>query len=95
MRTHSHELHSEIGQWTTPKTLWAKRICHLCESMSVEDENDFHLECPAYTYIRSQFQNLCFNSDLSNLLAPLNYCNLEVPLLKIFEHMNNILKLIK
>ena len=48
----SHELHSEIGCWSIPKTPWAERVCHLCESMSIEDENHFLLECLAYTHIK-------------------------------------------
>ena len=42
--TSSHELHRETGCWFIPKTPWAERVCHLCESMSVEDENHFILE---------------------------------------------------
>ena len=45
IRTNSHELHSETRRWYIPKIPWAaKRVCHLCESMSVEDENHFLLE---------------------------------------------------
>lgn len=29
IRTNSHELHSETERWTTPKTLWEERICHV------------------------------------------------------------------
>ena len=28
IRTNSHELHSETGGWTVPKTPWMERICH-------------------------------------------------------------------
>ena len=42
-RTNSHELHTEIGHWSIPKTPWTERVCHLCESMSVDDENHFLL----------------------------------------------------
>ena len=58
IRTNSHELHSETGRWAVPKTPWVQRIFHLCENMNIEDEKHFLLECPAYTYIRSQFHNL-------------------------------------
>ena len=51
--TDSHKLHSKKGSWSIPKTPWEKRFCHLCESMSVEDENHFLLECLAYIHIRS------------------------------------------
>ena len=49
----SHELHSETGRWTFPKTKWVKRIYHICETMSVEDENHFLLDYTAYTRTRS------------------------------------------
>ena len=62
IRKNSHELHSERGRWRVPKTPWVERICHLCENMNIEDENNFLLECPAYTHIRSQFHNLCCNT---------------------------------
>jgi hypothetical protein len=62
--TDSHELHSENRCWTIPKTPWDARICHLCDTKRVEDENHFLLECPMYTQIRSQFQNICHNINL-------------------------------
>ena len=37
IRTNSHELHRETWCWSIPKTPWAERVFHLCESMSVED----------------------------------------------------------
>ena len=55
IRTNSHELHRETGSWSIPKTPWAERVCHLCESMRVEDENHFLLECLVYTHIRYEF----------------------------------------
>ena len=42
IRTNSHE-----------ETPWAKRICHLSETMSVENEKQFPLDCPVYIHIRS------------------------------------------
>ena len=67
IKTKSHELHSETGSWAVPKIPWMERICHLCENMNIEDENHFLLECFAYNHIRSQFHNLCCNTDLPNL----------------------------
>ena len=32
IRMNSHELHSETGRWSIPKTTWAKKVFHLCES---------------------------------------------------------------
>ena len=91
IRMNSHELHSQIGHWTVPKTPWVERICHLCENRNIEDENHFLLDCPAYTHIRSQFHNLCCNTDLPSLLTCQNYSEL-VLLTKLFEHRNTILK---
>ena len=92
IRTNSHELHSETGRWTVPKTPWVERICHLCESKNIEDENRFLLECPAYTHIRSQFHNLCCNTEIPSLLACQNYSKLGTLLSKLFEHRNITLK---
>ena len=58
IRTNSHELHSETGHWSIPKTPWAEKVFHLSESMSIEDENNFLLECLAYTHIRYEFHSI-------------------------------------
>ena len=84
IRTNSHELHSETGHWYIPKTPWAERVFHLCESMSVEDENHFLLECLAYTYIRSEFHSIVYNTNLYNLLTCKNYSELGNLLGKFF-----------
>ena len=88
----SHELHSESGHWAIPKTPWVERIFHLYENMNIEDENHFLLEFPAYTHIRSQFHNLCCNTDLPSLLTCQNHSELEMLLSKPFQHKNTILK---
>ena len=88
----SHEVHSEIGHCIVPKTPWVERIFHLCENRNIEDENHFVLKCPAYTHIRSQFHNLCCNSNLPSILTCQNYSELETLLTKLFEHRNTILK---
>lgn len=36
--TNSHELHSEIGGFSIPKTPWDEGICHLCHSKRVDYE---------------------------------------------------------
>ena len=91
-RTNSHELHREKGHWSIPKTPWAERVFHLCESMSVEDENHFLLECLAYTQNRYEFHNICYNTNLYNLLTFQNYSEFGKILGNLFEHKNNILK---
>jgi hypothetical protein len=67
IRTNSHELHSETRRWTTSKTPWDEKICHLCDTKRVEDEKHLLLDCPAHTHIRSQFKNVSHNRDLLNL----------------------------
>ena len=92
IRTNSHELHSETSRWVVPKTPWVEKIRHLCENMNIEDQNHFLLECPAYTHIRSQFHNICCNTDLPSLLTCQNYSELGTLLSKLFEHRSTILK---
>jgi hypothetical protein len=92
IRTNSHELHSETGHWTIPKTPWDERICHLCDTKRVEDEKHFLLDFPAYSQIRSQFKNIFHNTDLPNLLSHQNYGDLGMLLSMLFEHRNTILK---
>jgi hypothetical protein len=48
-------------------TLVDKIICHLFDTKKVEYENHFLLECPTYIQIRSQFQNICHNTDLPTI----------------------------
>jgi hypothetical protein len=92
IRTNSHELHSEIGCWSNPKTPWDEGIGHLCDTEKVEDENHFILDCPTYAQIRSQFQNICHTTNLPNLLTQQNYGDFGKLLLMFFEHKNKILK---
>ena len=65
IRINSHGLHSELGRSKIPKIPWQERICHLCDTKRVEDEKHFLLECPMYTQIISQFQNICHNTNLN------------------------------
>ena len=76
IRTNSHEIHSETGYWIVPKMSWDERICHLCNTKRVEDENHRLLKCLVHMHIRSQFQNTCYNTDLPNLLTRHNYDDL-------------------
>jgi hypothetical protein len=92
IRTNSHELHSETRRWSIPKTPWDERVCHLCDTKKVEDEKHFLLDCPAYTHIRSHFQNICHTTNLPNLLTQQKYGDLGKLLLMLFEHRNKILK---
>jgi hypothetical protein len=92
IRTNSHELHSETGHWSIPKTSWDERLCHLCDTKKVEDEKHFLLDCPAYTHIRSHFQNIDHTTNLPNLLTQQKYGDLGKLLLMLLEHRNKILK---
>jgi hypothetical protein len=41
IQTNSHKLHHEMKHWTRPKIPWHERICKICETNIVEDENIF------------------------------------------------------
>jgi len=43
IRTNSHELHRETGQWIRPKMPWEERICKVSDSKKEEDEKYFLL----------------------------------------------------
>jgi hypothetical protein len=92
IRTNSHELHSETGRWSIPKMPWDERVCHLCDTKKVEYEKHFLLDCPAYTHIRSHFQNIYHTTNLPNILTQQKYGDLGKLLLMFFEHRNKILK---
>jgi len=85
MRTHSHELHSEIEHWTIPKILWDERIHHLCDTKRVEDGKKFLLNPLTYSYIISHFQKIYHATNLSDLLTQQNYGDLVTFLLMLFE----------
>jgi hypothetical protein len=88
IRTNSHELHSETGCWSIPKTPRDERVCHLCDTKKVEDEKHFLLDCPTYTHIRSHFQNIYHTTSVPNLLIQQKYGDLGKLLLMLFEHKN-------
>jgi hypothetical protein len=92
IRTNSSELHSEIGRWSILKTPWDERVCHLCDTKKVEDGKHFLLDCPAYTHIRSHFQNICHTINLPNFLTQQKYDDLGKLILMLFEQRNKILK---
>jgi len=92
IRTKSHELHSEMGCCTIPKTPWVERTCHLCETTSIKDESHFLFDCLAYNHIRSQFHYICYNANLPNLLTCQNYGDLGTLISYLFERQNKILQ---
>ena len=92
IKTNGHDLHSGIGHWSIPKIPCAKMGCHLCECMSLEDENHFLLEYLSYTYIRSMFHSIFHSTNLYNLLIFQKYTKLGKILGNFFEDNNKILK---
>ena len=71
---------------------WDEIICRLYDIKIVEDENHFLVGCHAYTHIRAQFQNICYNTDIPNLLTHHSYGDLGMFFLKLLEHRKKILK---
>ena len=65
----SRELHSETWHWSITKNPWVERVFHLFDSISVEDENQFILECLSYTHIKYEFHSIFYNTNLYNLLT--------------------------
>ena len=84
IKTNSHELHSEIRQWTISEMPWDERIYHICDTKRVEDENQFLIEWPTYTHNIVQFQNICHNTGRPNFPADHNYGNLGMFFLNVF-----------
>jgi hypothetical protein len=70
--TNSHEIHSEIGHYTIPKTLWDEKIVNFVIlirwGMKI-----FSLRMPHVQHIKSQFQNIFHDINVSNLLTHQNY----------------------
>jgi len=92
IRTNSHQLRSETGRWSTSKTPSEDRICQICDTKKVEDENQFLLDCMTITHIRSQFPIISHTSNLLDLLSQPNYSDLEMLIPLLFDHRNKILK---
>ena len=60
------------------------RLCYFCDNKKVEDKKHFFLDCSAYTYIRSHFQNIYHTTNLPNLLSQQKYGDLGKLLLMLF-----------
>ena len=75
-----------------PKMPWDERVCHLCDTKKAEDEKHFLLYCPAYTHIRSHFQNIYHTTNLPNILSQQKYGDVLNLLLILFDHINKILE---
>ena len=80
LRISSHSLHIETGRYNSPKTPVDQRLCTICNSGEIEDEQHFMLSCKFYDNERKlllkklgEFSDLNFNQADSFLL--LMHCN--------------------
>lgn len=48
-----------VGQFL--KSSESDFFCHICNIEKITYENNFSLDCFPYDYIKSQFQNICYN----------------------------------
>ena len=92
IKINSHELQSETGLWSIPKTLWNDIIWQICDSKHVEDENHTFLDFPTLTHVHSQFPTICHTSNLLDLLSQSTYNDLGALISLLFDHRNKILK---
>ena len=67
LRTNSHELCCETGQWKIPKEAWEERVCTFCTSGKVETKNYFILECEAFKDNRDTYVNILTTSSWVDL----------------------------
>ena len=58
-RISNHCLSIEKGRHTKPKTPVEKRICIVCDTKAIEDEDHFLCKCPLYTDLRREFIENC------------------------------------
>lgn len=65
---------------------WIERIFYFCDTRSVDDENRFLIKCRTWTHITSELQNICYNTNLPNILIHKKYGDLEMLLFKLLHH---------
>ena len=53
-----HGLHVDTGRFDSQKLPREDRVCHVCQSSSVEDEHHFLFDCSVYAHIRDTFADL-------------------------------------
>ena len=53
-----HGLHVDTGRLGSQKLPREDRVCHACQSSSVEDEHHFLFDCPVYAHTRDTFATL-------------------------------------
>lgn len=58
LRTYSHQLRYETGQWKRPKEVWKEQVCTFCTFGRVESEKHFILECGSFRDIRDSCNNM-------------------------------------
>ena len=55
-RCSNHPLAIEKGRHKNPIIPREERLCELCDTMEIEDEDHFLLRCTSYSYIRDHYQ---------------------------------------
>ena len=77
LRISAHNLAIERGRYTYPKTPVEKRLCKVCNTNEVENEQHFLLHCPLYKEMREDFftnvGNICPNFAYLEPLQRFNY----------------------
>ena len=68
MRVSAHKLAIESGRYTRIKTPKRERLCTVCNSGEIEDEEHFLLNCNAYTSIRHVFLTKLVNMNINQCL---------------------------
>jgi len=92
IKTNFHELQSDTGQWSTPKTPWDDKIYHISDTKKVEDKNHFLLDYSALANVHSQLPIISHTSNLLDLLSQPNYSDLGSLLSLLLNQRNKILK---
>ncbi len=69
LRTDSHQLRCETGQWKRPKEAWEERVCTFCTSGKVETNKHFILECEAFMDSRDSYVSILEASYWDNLFS--------------------------
>ena len=88
IRCSSHRLEIERGRYT--KTQREDRICKICDSGEVEDENHFLIQCPAYKYLREMYNMNSVN--MYNFLDTVDQIGLAKYLKSSFELRERLLE---
>ena len=76
LRISSHRLQIETGRFTRPrKTPVNERLCKLCNTVNVEDEEHFILSCPFYSNERASLYTKLNSFSTFNSLSTQEKCH--------------------